>query len=476
MKRYDVIVIGTGCTGLAIARELAFFDAKVCVIEKEEDICSGTSKANSAICHTGFDAKPGTLKAKMNIEGARLMEKLSQDLEFSYINNGHYVLCFNEEDKPALQELLERGIKNGVEKLEIISGEELRKREPHISKEVVCALSAPTGAIICPFELCEAFAENAAINGCEFIFNEEVKSIRKENDNWIINDEYECKVVVNAAGLYSDTLHNLVSNKKYHITPRSGNYLLMDNDIGDYVHSTIFQLPTHLGKAILVSPTVHGNLLIGPTAVDRNNKDDISTTADELKDVIEKSKLSCEGIPYNKVITSFSGLRAHEDGGDFILNECEDAENFFDCVGIESPGLSSAPAIGKLISEEVSNKLNLKRKTNVIETRKRIPHLKSLSIEERKRLIEVNPLYGNIICRCEEISEGEIVDAISRVPGATSLDGVKRRVRAGMGRCQAGFCMPKVLDILSRELNKPMNEIKKNSNGSNVVIEKMEDR
>jgi len=476
MKKYDIIVIGAGCIGLSVARELSFYDTKVCVIEKGEDICSGTSKANSAICHTGFDAKPNTLKAKMNIEGAKLMKKLSKDLDFAYINNGHYVLCFNETDRPALQELLDRGIKNGVEKLEIISGEELRSIEPHISKEVVCALSAPTGAIICPFELCEALAENAATNGCEFIFNEEVKSIRKENDNWIINDTYECKAIVNAAGVYSDELHNLVSSKKYHITARSGNYLLMDKEIGDFVKSTIFQLPTRLGKGILVSPTVHGNLILGPTAVDLNDKDDTSTKADELKDVIDKSKLSCEAIPYNKVITSFSGLRAHEDGGDFILGECQDASNFYDCVGVESPGLSSAPAIGKLVSEEISKRLNLNKKTNVIETRKRIPHLKSLPLEERKKLIEENPLYGNIICRCEEISEGEIVEAINRAPGATSLDGVKRRVRAGMGRCQAGFCMPKVLDILSRELNKPMNEINKNSIGSNVVLGKMEDR
>jgi len=474
MKKYDVIVIGTGCVGLAIARELSFYDTSICVIEKSEDICSSTTKANSAICHTGFDAKPGTLKAKMNSQGAKLMKELAKDLDFSYKNNGHYVLCFNESDRPALEELLERGVKNGVKELEIISGDELRKREPHISNDVVCALSAPTGAIICPFELCEALYENAKDNGCEFIFNEEVKTIKKENDHYVINDEYESKVVVNAAGLYSDELHNMVSNKKYHITPRSGNYLLMDKDIGNYVSSTIFQLPTKLGKGVLVTPTVHGNLLVGPTAVDRKEKDDESTTADELKQVIEKSKLSIDGILYNKVITSFSGLRAHEDGGDFILGECEDAPGFFDCVGIESPGLSSAPAIGQLISNKVVNKLNLNKKEKVITTRKAIPSLRNMKVEERKKMIEENPLYGNIICRCEEISEGEIVEAIKR--GATSLDGIKRRTRAGMGRCQAGFCMPKVMEILSRELNKDMTEITKNSKGSNIVTSKMEDR
>lgn len=468
---YDVVVIGAGVVGTSVARYLSKYDLKVAVLEKEEDICSGTSKANSAIVHAGHDAKPGTLKAKFNLLGSQMMEGLSKELDFDYKRNGSYVVCFSNEDLPALNDLLQRGINNGVEGLEIISGDKLREKEPALSENIVAALWCPTGAIVCPFGLTQAMAENAWTNGVEFIFNTCVSSIDKKDDLYLINNSIETKVVVNCAGIFSDEIHNLVSDEKYHITPRKGDYVLMDREVGDLVKSTIFQLPTKLGKGVLVTPTVHGNLLVGPSATDIDDKNATSTTYDDLNKIIAASKLSANNIPFNKTITSFSGLRAHEDGGDFILQESED--NFFDCVGIESPGLTSAPAIGEYMAKLVKEKLNAQEKENFISERKGQIKLSHLSFEERAELIKQNPLYGQIICRCEEVSEGEIVDSINRNPGATSLDGVKRRVRAGMGRCQAGFCSPKVMEIIAREKGIKLEEVCKNNPKSKMIISKM---
>jgi len=468
---YDVVVIGAGVVGTSVARYLSKYDLEVAIIEKEEDICSGTSKANSAIVHAGHDAKTGTLKAKFNLLGSKMMEDLSKELDFAYRRNGSYVVCFSKEDLPSLNELYQRGKDNGVEGLEIIDGDKLREKEPNLSENIVGALWCPTGAIVCPFELTQAMAENACENGVKFIFNKKVDSIKYEKDHYVINNEIDTKAIVNAAGLYSDELHNMVSDKKYHITPKKGDYVLMDREVGGLVNSTIFQLPTKAGKGVLVTPTVHGNLLVGPSATDIDDKNATATTSDDLNDIMSKAKLSANNIPYNKTITSFTGLRAHEDGGDFIIEE--GANNFFDCVGIESPGLTAAPAIGEYVADMVAKKLAATKKDHFVSSRVGIVKLAGMPLEERKKYIEQNKEYGHIVCRCEEISEGEIVDAIKRNPGATSLDGVKRRVRAGMGRCQAGFCSVKVMEIFSRELGKPLEEINKNNTNSKMVYGKM---
>lgn len=470
---YDVVVIGAGVIGTSVARYLSFYNLKTLVLEKEEDICSGTSKANSAIVHAGHDALPNTNKAKFNLLGSKMMEDLSKELDFSYRRNGSFVLCFDETDIKGLEELLDRGNKNGVEGLKILSGDEVRIKEPNISKNVVAALWCPTGAIVCPFGLTQAMAENAASNGVEFKFNYKVIDIKKENDGYLINNDISTKAIVNCAGVYSDELHNLVSDLKYHITPRKGDYVLMDREVGGFVDSTIFQLPTKLGKGVLITPTVHGNLLVGPSATNLSDKEANATTYDDLNKIIDAAKLSADNIPFNKTITSFSGLRACEDGHDFILNEGVD--NFFDCVGIESPGLSASPAIGEYMAKMVADKLKASKKENVVKTRKNIVNVAKLSLQDRKKLIEENPLYGQIICRCEEISEGEIIDAINRVPGASSLDGVKRRVRAGMGRCQAGFCSPKVMEIIARVKGINLEDVTKNNPNSKMVISKMEE-
>lgn len=476
-KSYDVIIIGGGVVGAAAARELSRYELSVCLLEKEEDVCSGTSKANSAIVHAGFDALPGTLKAKFNVQGNAMMDELAQELSFEFKRNGSLVLCFSDEDMPKLGELYRRGLQNGVPNLQILTGNDVRKMEPNLTDEVVAALYAPTGGIVCPFGLTVALAENACDNGAEFRFNTEVLDIRRNAENGYEIDTtdgtYTAKYVVNAAGVHSDEIHNMVSGKKLHITPRKGDYCLLDKEAGTHVSSTVFQLPGKYGKGILVSPTVHGNLLIGPTATDVEDKENTATTAAELADVVAKSAVSVKNIPYRLTITSFSGVRAHEDGDDFVIGEASDAPGFFDAAGIESPGLSSAPAIGLYLAEQIAAKAGAEKKKNFNPKRKGFVKLAEKSFEERAALIRENPLYGVIVCRCMQISEGEIVDAIRRTPGARSLDGIKRRVRQGMGRCQAGFCTPKTMEILSRETGIPMEKICKNRDGSEMLSEKM---
>ena len=469
---WDAVIIGGGVTGCAIARELSRYELKVCLLEKGEDVCSGTSKANSAIVHAGFDAKPGTLKAELNVQGSCMMPALAQELDFRFRRNGALVLCFSDDEMPNLEALYRRGIENGVEGLRLLTGEEARAMEPMLPETVVGALHAATSGIVCPFELTIALAENACENGVEFRMNEEVKMVRSQNGLYEIetaDDLFCARCVVNAAGVYADQINNMVSKSKLSIVPRKGDYYLLDREAGGHVDATIFQLPGRYGKGVLVTPTVHGNLLVGPSATDVEDKDETATTRADLADVMQKSALSAKSIPFNKVITSFSGLRAHEAGGDFVIGEVQDAPGFFNAAGIESPGLSSAPAIGVRIAAELAKKLDAGKKADFKATRRGIIHPAELDYKERAELIRANPLYGKIVCRCEQISEGEIVDAIHRPVGAVSLDGIKRRVRAGMGRCQAGFCTPRTMEILARELNRPMESICKNVFGSELL-------
>ncbi len=476
---YDVIIIGGGVSGAACARELSRYKVNACVLEKEDDVCCGTSKANSAIVHAGYDAANGSLMAKLNVQGNEMMEALSKELDFPFKRNGSLVICRAEEDMPNLRALYERGIKNGVKELRILSKEEVKEMEPNITDEVVAALYAPTGGIVCPFHLNMALAENANANGVEFKFNSEVKNIKKVKDYFEIDTSsgtYKAKYVVNAAGVYADKFHNMVSEKKIHITPRRGDYCLLDKTAGGHVSKTIFALPGKYGKGILVTPTVHGNLLLGPTAIDIDDKDGVNTTAAGLEEVISKAGQNVKNLPLRQVITSFAGLRAHEDNHEFIIEEIEDCKGFIDCAGIESPGLTSAPAIGVMVADILRDLMGLEEKEDFIPTRKGILNPEELTLEERKELIKNNPAYGNIICRCEMITEGEIIDAIRRPLGARSLDAVKRRTRAGMGRCQSGFCSPRTMEILSRELGIPMSEITKTGGDSKIIVGTNKDR
>jgi glycerol-3-phosphate dehydrogenase len=469
----DVIILGGGVTGCSIARELSAYKLDVLVLEKNSDVCEGTTKSNSGIVHAGYDAKPGSLKAKLNVKGNEMMGKLSEELDIPFKRNGSLVLCFEESGRSTLQRLYDQGIANGVKGLEILEGEAVRKLEPAVSDSVVAALHAPTGGIVCPFLLTIAMAENAAVNGAEFLLNTKVTDIRVIPGGYEVDTDkgpMQAKVVINAAGVHSDFFHNrVVGKEELHIIARRGEYCLMDKTVGDLVSHTLFQLPTALGKGVLVTPTVHGNLLTGPTATDIPDGEDTATTAEGIAELTAKAALSVRSLPSRSVITSFSGIRAHEEKDDFVIGSPDGFPGYFDAAGIESPGLTCAPAIGEYVAEQVADYLKAEKKSDFIATRKGIPNMALATPEERSALIEKDPRYANVICRCELVTEGEIVEAIHRPVGATTLDGVKRRTRAGMGRCQSGFCSPKVVEILARELNVDPAQIRKNNPGSEFL-------
>lgn len=467
---YDAVIVGGGAVGCAVARWLSRYRLRICLAERGEDVCVGTSKANSAICHAGFDAPIGSAKARFNVAGSRMMEALSLELDFPYRRCGALVLCFDEADIPRLEELKRRGERNGVEGLTVLDRASLRRQEPRVSPEAAAALYAPTSAIICPFGMTIALAENAAANGCEFRFDTEVRRIRREGGHFLLETNrgtLESRVVIAAAGVYGDALHNQLCETKLTIVPRRGEYCLLDRRDGELVQHTIFQLPSAMGKGVLVSPTVHGNLLVGPTAVDQEEKDCTATTAAGLRRVAETAARSVPSLPMRDVITSFAGLRAHLTGGDDDFIVGESADGFFEAVGIESPGLSSAPAIGRYLAELAAAKLDAAEKDDFILERRDIPRPREMDLAARQALIEKDPAYATVVCRCEQITEGEIREAIRR--GARSLDGVKRRVRAGMGRCQGGFCTPRVLELLHQELSVPMTELTKGGGESRLL-------
>ena len=475
---YDVLIVGAGVIGSSIARELSRYKLSVAVVDKENDVAMGTSKANSGIVHAGFDAKTGTNKAIYNVLGARMFPTLAEELDFPYRQNGALVLCFDENNRGELNELLEQGKRNGVSGLSILDGDAVRKLEPNVSEKVVAALYAETSAIASPYEMTVALAENAATNGVEFLLGTGVKSISKLKSGFSIKLQdkrnLRAKVVVNCAGVYADEVYNAMKvNRPIKIVARKGEYVLLDKKCGGLCDKTLFQQPTKMGKGVLVAPTTHGNVIVGPTAEDIEGKDNIDTTVNGLNNAFNTATLSVPALSRRDIITQFAGLRAHSTEGDFIIGESE-VENFFNVAGIESPGLSAAPAIAVDVATEVAAKLNAERNPNFVSKRKGIPCFAHMSDSERQALIAQNPLYGKIVCRCENVTEGEIVDSIRRPVGATDLDGVKRRTRAGMGRCQMGFCTPRIMEILARELNKDMTEITKHGKGSQVVVGRTE--
>lgn len=474
----DVIVIGAGITGCVTARELSRYRADVLVLEKGNDVAVGATKANSGIVHAGFDAHPGTLKARYNVRGAGLFPKMSRKLDFPYRENGAMVLNFSEEGTKELEKLLEQGKENGVSGLKIISGDQAREMEPSISGKVVNALYVPTSGIVSPYEMAIAYAENAATNGARFEFNKRVISVRNEDGLFVVKTEdgcrYTAKAIVNCAGVCSDVINNMLCAKKYTITARKGEYELLDKSYGYLTSTTLFQLPTAMGKGVLVAPTAHGNILVGPTATDIPGKLDVDTTAEGLATAWKQASLTVENLPRRGIITQFAGLRAHVSEGDFVIG-ATDVPGFYNCLGVESPGLSSAPAIGKDLAIWVAGYLGLEEKNTFISERKGIPHFARLTDEQRNELIKQNPLYGKVVCRCETVTEGEIVEAIRRTPGARDMDGIKRRTRAGMGRCQAGFCTPRVMEILARELKTEQKEVTKNGGKSYLLIDRIKE-
>lgn len=471
---YDVVVIGAGVVGGMIARKLSEYSAKTCILEKEYDVAMGASKANSAIVHAGFDAKEGSLKAKLNVKGSEMMEAVTKELGVKYKKNGSLVVGFNDEDKKTLEELYERGNKNGVKDLKLLTGDEVREIEGALSKTITCALQAPTGAIVCPYDLTVAAIGNAMDNGCDLKCGFEVKKIENKDGKYVIysdTETVEAKYVINAAGLYSDEVSDMVAEESFKVHPRRGEYMVLDKTSGNLVGHTIFRTPSKMGKGILVSPTVDGNLLLGPTSVDMEDKTDKSVYQEGLAQIRTSANECVDGINLGDVITSFTGLRAVGDTGDFIINSPK--ENFINAAGIESPGLSASPAIAEYILKMlVEMGFSYDKKADFVPTRKSSHHFRNLSVEEKNEIIKKDPAYGKIVCRCETVTEGEIVEVIRANPRPTDLDAIKRRTRSGMGRCQGGFCGPYVVEILARELGIPYEKVTKFGGKSYINVGK----
>lgn len=473
---YDVAIIGAGVIGASVFRELSKYNIKTILIEKENDVSMGTSKANSAIVHAGYDPKIGTLMAKYNVKGNEMFEDLCNELSVPFKRNGSLVLAFNDEDLETINNLYINGNKIGVKGLKVLSKEEVLEIEPNLSHDIKGALIAPTGGIVGPFEYTIALVENGIQNGGEITLDAEVDKINKKDETFIIETKngkkIEARYVINAAGIYADKIHNMICKESFKITPRKGEYYVMDKSQGNLVSHTVFPCPSKLGKGILVTPTIHGNLLVGPNAVDGDDKESLNTTGDGLANIKKSAMHTTEKINFRDCIRTFAGLRAVPDTGDFIVGEDKEIKGFVDVAGIKSPGLSSAPAI----AEDVVNILKdaglpLDRNLNFNGKREQV-YFMELSKEEKAELIKKDSRYGRIICRCESITEGEIIDAINRSFGKVSIDGVKRRCRPGMGRCQGGFCGPRVQEIISRELNINMEDIVQEKSNSVILYGK----
>ena len=459
---YDVAIIGAGVIGTAIARELSRYDVKIVIIEKENDVSTGTSKANSGIIHAGYDPKENTLMAKLNAEGSKMFDAICEELSVPFKRNGSLVVAFDDEQLAHINLLKQRGINNGITGLSILSKEELLEREPAINPAAKGALFAETAGIIDPMLLTVSFIENAVMNGAECFLNFEVESIIRENGYYKIisaNNSITAKYVINAAGVFAEKIHNMVAKPSFQIKPRRGQYFILDKSEGHIVNTSVFPCPTKMGKGILVAPTVHGNVFLGPTSDDIQDREDVGTTEEVLNHAVAGARLLVPGITTRNNIRTFAGMRAESDIEDFIIKEIEESPNFIDVAGIKSPGLSAAPAIALYVAAILNKKgLTLAKKKSFNPIVKRKPFIE-MTEEEQSALIKMNPLYGRVICRCESVTEGDIVDSITRNTGAATIDGVKRRCRAGMGRCQGGFCGPKVQQILARVLNKPLEEI-----------------
>lgn len=470
---YDVVIIGGGVIGCGIARELSRWSIRVALCERSDDVGNGASKANSAIVHSGHSVAPGTLMARYNVLGNKLFEQFCHEMDVPFQRNGSLNVAFSPNEVSKLEQLMQDGLVNGVPDMRMIGQDELRVLEPNLNPACLAALWAPSCAVTCPYELTVALAEMAARNGVEVMRDCPVLDLRRSAYGWeVITPKRTLlsKVVVNAAGAHADVFHNLVSEHKVSIIPRKGQYWIIDKNYAGTFTSTIFQVPSDLGKGILLSPTVDGTIIIGPTAENQDERDDTDTSADGLEQVLQVAGRIWPGLARNALITSFAGVRAHTSNNDFILGEVSSAAGFFNAAGIESPGLTAAPAIAAFLSGQIAYQLSAVQKTAVLTQRPRVPRFRLMSQAEKVRAIASDPSFGRIVCRCEQITEAEIRDCIRRPVGARTVDAVKRRTRAGMGRCQGGFCLPRVLDILSQELSLRPEQITKAGGISKILL------
>ncbi len=474
---YDVLIIGAGVVGGVLARELKRYDLSVCLLEKESDVATGATKANSGIIHGGFDPEPDTLKAKLNAQGVELLYEAAKELNVPYKNNGSMVVAFSKEEELVLEELLNRGKQNGIDGLSIISGDKAREIEPNLSDEITKVLLVPSAGIISPYDLTVAAIGNAMDNGAELLRDFEVKSIEKSEFFTVKSEngeEVSGKYVINCAGCFADKIAEKINDKFYEIIPRSGEYMLLDKLSGSLVSHTIFGVPSKEGKGILVTPTAHGNLLLGPTATVVLTPDNNETTKDGLGVVERLAKKNVPSVNTRTVITSFCGVRASTKGGDFIIEESKKEKGFFHVAGIDSPGLTSCVAIAKYVTDLLKESgLELKENKKFNGFREDTRKFEKMTDSEKDEFIKKNPEYGRIICRCESISEGEMLDALRRNPKATDVDGIKRRTRAGMGRCQGGFCSPYVMSLIAKENGFDLTFVTKKGKNSKLVTGKL---
>ncbi|MCR5207914.1 MAG: NAD(P)/FAD-dependent oxidoreductase [Eubacterium sp.] len=466
---YDVAIIGCGIAGASIAYYLTKYRLSVAIIEKCNDVCMGATRANSAIIHAGYDPEPGSLCAKYNVRGCELAKEICKKLDVPCQCIGSLVVAFTDKELETLNVLFDRGLKNGVPDMQLFNQEELRKAEPMISEKALGALYAPTAAIVNPWEYGLAMTETAVRNSAKLMLNTEVKDINKTENGWALetnNGMVEAKYVINAAGVYSDDIHNMVAEPSFKINPMAGEYFLLDKVEGERANHIIFQCPNELGKGVLVAPTVHGNLIVGPNAIE-SGKDDTTTKSSSLDFIRTAALKSIPSINYRENIRNFTGVRPNADTNDFVIGFA--AERFIDVAGFKSPGLSAAPAVAEdIVNMLRDDGLEMIENENAIDEREHI-RFRHLSEEDKNRLVAENPTYGRVVCRCETITEGEIRAALKSPVQPVSLDGIKRRCGTGMGRCQGGFCGPKVLEIIARTKKIPFEDVLQDANGSYIL-------
>ncbi len=470
-QQWDVLIAGGGVVGASIARELSRYDLKTALVEANSDLALGTSGANSGIVHAGYDAMPGTLMAELNVRGNAMYPELCRKLEIPFEPIGSLVLAFDEEDEKTIQKLYDRGQVNGVPELKILSAEEVKAMEPHVTRTVRGALYAPTAGVVSPYEATIAIAENAAENGVSFYLEHPVTAVRKTEDGFVVTaggEEFACRILINCCGVHAHELSQMAGGEPFKVTGRKGEYILYDKNLGGYVSHVLFQPPSKMGKGILVTQTAEGNMLIGPSSVDVDDVDDTATTQEGLDGVLATARRSCPELPAGGAITTFAGMRAVI-GDDFIIRYSDMVDGLLQTAGICSPGLTAAPAIAEKVAALVGERLTLKAKENWKDTREGIPPFNKLDWDARQKLIEQDPAYARMVCRCETVTEGQIVKALHSPIPVYTIDGVKRRCRAGMGRCQGSFCTPRVMDIIARESGIPFAEISKNGPDAKLI-------
>lgn len=469
---FDVAIIGGGICGSSLLYELSRYRVAAVLLEKENDVGVATTKANSAIVHAGYDPEPGTKMARYNVQGNQIIEQLCHDLDIPYKKLGSLVLGFSKDDRALLEKLYHRGIENGVPRLRLIEQDELRQMEPNVSDEALFALYAPSAAVVSPWELATAQAEAAVDGGAQVMLNTEVTTIEKIEDGFLMQTSagsIKARFVVNAAGVHSDQVAAMVGDHSFSILPNRGEYFLLDKTQGELVQHVMFQCPTKDGKGVLVSPTVHGNLIVGPNA-ENSEADDVATTATGLHKVRQSAVKSIPSINFRESIRNFAGIRAIANVEDFIVGPSEFCSGFFNIAGIKSPGLTSAPAIAHDMVRILSEAGLALESNPVFVSKRQVVRFRHLDAAGRRRVIAENPLYGTIVCRCETVTEGEIVDALHRSLAPRSIDGIKRRCAPGMGRCQGGFCGPRVQAIIARELGIPQENVPLDKKGMNIVL------